>query len=287
MNRDHSGFQKEPPSRGWLRHALVCVIVCWAVCPNIDAGAKNKTDMGFVRSPCRDVVIQQFAVSVVRERPSAEPNSPNISRRNKFSFYRAGYLLTRDNKDLASDGELRGCERVDWISGGFYQDPGTTFDTCDQGRTFAGVASGQCYRKSFTFINAWGHNDAVSTYPWSVGFSGQIIGGLRFIGDPVANFNASLDLLGRGLHFLQLISENPPTKSSEYNGPDEQEERPYINKTLYLVLSLGLVALSVIGVNKALDRSGYIGGIFLVLCSLPFAAGMCCFLYGFLDLSFP
>ena len=91
----------------------------------------------------------------------------------------------------------------------------------------------------------------------------------------------------RAFQRAQLSLENPPSQAGKHRSPEQEEYGGYIQKTFYFVLSFGLIALSIIGINKSIDRAGYLGGIFLTLCFLPFAAGVCTFLYGFLNLTFP
>ena len=86
---------------------------------------------------------------------------------------------------------------------------------------------------------------------------------------------------------MQLVSENQPSQSAEKGGSEEKSYRGYIKKTLQFILSFGLIVLSLIGINKSFNLNGYLGGVLLVFCFLPFAGGVCCFLYGFLNLTFP
>jgi hypothetical protein len=73
--------QLAPGLLRWLRQgcALICVIICWTVCPNVDAWAENEADMSCVRSPHTmaklTIIITNFAFNL-----ADAPNNPIFIR---------------------------------------------------------------------------------------------------------------------------------------------------------------------------------------------------------------
>jgi hypothetical protein len=82
-----------------------------------------------------------------------------------------------------------------------------------------------------------------------------------------------------------LISENE-SRQAEKGGSKQENKGGYVQSSLYLIGFIGLLAFRLIGIIKGLDLEENLGRILLVLNFLPFACGVCCLLYGFLNLSF-
>jgi hypothetical protein len=89
------------------------------------------------------------------------------------------------------------------------------------------------------------------------------------------------------LKYVQLIAESTPTQSSENDRQKYKSQSSYIYRSIFFVIAIFSVSLSLLSIAKGLDLGSYLGGC-IILCGLPLMAiGVCSFLYGFLNLSFP
>jgi hypothetical protein len=134
----------------------------------------------------------------------------------------------------------------------------------------------------------------VATNPWPlIGFHNfqLILHGLDLLGGPSRESVGARGLLVDRIidfpHFVQLFAESTPTQTSENNSQKNKKYRDAIQRGIYFLISVLMDCLSILSITKGLNRGGY-SGAGIVILGLPLLAiGVCCFLYGFLNLTFP
>ncbi len=84
-----------------------------------------------------------------------------------------------------------------------------------------------------------------------------------------------------------LVAEGEPIETSKQDGERYERERNDIDRAIFLVASILMAGLGLLCISKGINRGGYFGAGVALFGYPLIVLGGCCFLYGFLNLTFP
>ena len=116
------------------------------------------------------------------------------------------------------------------------------------------------------------------------GGCGLLVSGLRKL---TVGLNELSTLLSGAFHFSQLTAESQPRQASKDDSQKNENQSSYADHAIYVLITIFATCLRFLSIAKGIDRGGYVGGCIIGLGLSLLAVGVCSFLCGFLNLSFP